>query len=83
MIVNASITDKETTFGELHGGDCFYFWQSYYMKLPITVEPFDDDEKSYTGFNSVRLSDGDLILIGERDKIVPIKAVVTIDLKQS
>lgn len=83
MIVNVGITDKKTTFGELHGGDCFYFWQSYYMKLPITVEPFDDDEKSYTGFNSVRLSDGDLILIGERDEIVPVKAVVTIDLKQS
>ena len=83
MIVEVSSTGKKTTIGELHGGDCFYFWQSYYMKLPITVEPSDDDEKSYNEFNSVRLSDGDLMLIGERDEIVPVKAVVTIDLKKS
>lgn len=83
MIVNVGSIGKKTTIGELRGGDCFYFWENYYMKLPITVEPFDDDEGSYCGFNSVRLSDGDLMLIGEKDEIVPVKAVVTIDLKKS
>ena len=79
MIVNVEGTGKKTTIGELHGGDCFYFWQSYYMKLPITVEPSDDDDGVCRGFNSVRLSDGDLMLIGEKDEIVPVKAVVTIE----
>ena len=83
MIVEVSSTGKKTTIGELHGGDCFYFWQSYYMKLPITVEPSDDDEKSYNEFNSVRLSDGVLMLVGEKDETVPVEAVVTIDLKKS
>ena len=83
MIVNVGSIGKKTTIGELHGGDCFYFWADYFMKLPITVEPFDDDEESHCGFNLIRLSDGDLMLIGERDEIVPVKAVVTIDLKQS
>ena len=83
MIVNVEGTGKKTTIGKLRGGDCFYFWENYFMKLPITVEPFDDDEKSYNGFNSVRLSDGDLMRIGEKDEIVPVKAVVTIDLKKS
>lgn len=83
MIVNVEGTGEKTTIGKLRGGDCFYFWESYFMKLPITVEPLDDDEKSYNGFNSVRLSDGVLMLIGERDEIVPVKAVVTIEFKKS
>ena len=83
MIVNVEGTGKKTTIGKLHGGDCFYFYKDYFMKLPICVEPFDDDDGVCCGFNSVRLSDGDLMLIGERDEIVPVKAVVTIDLKKS
>ena len=83
MIVNVEGTGKKTTIGKLRSGDCFYFWESYFMKLPTTVEPFDDDDGVCCGFNSVRLSDGDLMLIGEKDEIVPVKAVVTIDLKKS
>ena len=79
MIVNVEGTGKKTTIGKLRAGDCFYFWQDYFMKLPTTVESLDDDEKSYNEFNSVRLSDGDLMLIGEKDEIVPVKAVVTIE----
>ena len=83
MIVNVEGTGEKTTIGKLHGGDCFYFWQDYFMKLPTTVEPLDDDEKSYYGFNSVRLSDGVLMLVGEKDEIVPVEAVVTIEFKKS
>lgn len=83
MIVNVGGTGEKTTIGELHGGDCFYFWRDYFMKLPTTVEPLDDYEKSYNVFNSVRLSDGVLMLVGEKDKIVPVKAVVTIEFKKS
>ena len=83
MIVNVGGTGEKTTIGKLHSGDCFYFLEDYFMKLPTTVEPLDDDEKSYHGFNSVRLSDGVLMLVGEKDEIVPVKAVVTIEFKKS
>lgn len=80
MIVNVDNTGNKTTIGELHGGDCFYFWENYYMKLPRTVDTGENDEGLRYVFNSVRLSDGGLAFIGEKDKIKPVKAVVTIDL---
>ena len=83
MIVEVDDMREKTTIGKLHAGDCFFFYKDYFMKLPICVKPFDDDDGVYRGFNSVRLSDGDLMRIGERDEIVPVKAVVTIDLKKS
>ena len=82
MIVNVEGTGKKTTIGKLRGGDCFFFYKDYFMKLPICVKPLDDDDGVCRGFNSVRLKDGDLMLIGERDEIVPVKAVVTIDFKK-
>lgn len=83
MIVKDGRTGEKTTIGKLRAGDCFFFYEYYFMKLPICVKPFDDDDGVCYGFNSVRLNDGDLMLIGERDEIVPVKAVVTIDFKKS
>lgn len=78
MIVNVGSTGKKTTFDKLHGGDCFYFWENYYMKLPIIVAAVENDGKQRYAFNSVRLSDGDLVFVSEKDEITPVKAVATI-----
>lgn len=83
MIVDVGGTGEKTTIGKLRAGDCFFFYKDYFMKLPICVKPFNDDDGVCCGFNSVRLKDGDLMLIGEKDKITPVKAVVTIEFKQS
>lgn len=83
MIVDVGGTGEKTTIGKLRAGDCFFFYKDYFMKLPICVKPFNDDDGVCCGFNSVRLKDGDLMLIGEKDKITPVKAVVTIESKQS
>lgn len=82
MIVNAGITGKETSIERLMGGDCFHFGGWYYMKLECEVMP-NCDGKYPIGYNSVRLDDGALACFGEKDKIIPVKAVVTIDLKPS
>ncbi len=83
MIVETSGAGEKVTFNKLRAGDCFFFYKEYFMKLPICVKPFDDDDGVYCGFNSVRLKDGDLMFIGEETKIIPVEAVVTIEFKQS
>lgn len=79
MIINIGSTSKKTTIDELHGGDCFYFNGWCYMKLAYGVI---DSEGHLTGYNSTCLEDGCLTLIGKEDKIIPVKAVVTIDFKK-
>lgn len=82
MIVEVGRTGKETSIKKLHGGDCFYYGGWYYMKLAHEV--IDNDDEVYAiGYNSIRLDDGILACIGEKDKIIPVEAVVTIDLKKS
>ena len=83
MIVNVEGTGKKTTIGKLRGGDCFYWWGNYYMKLPRIVDTVEKGKRLRHEFNSARLSDGGLVFVGEKDEIVPVKAVVTIDLKKS
>ena len=83
MIVKDGRTGEKTTIGKLRAGDCFFFYKDYFMKLSICVKPFDDDDGVCCGFNSVRLKDGDLMLIREKDEIIPVEAVVTIDFKKS
>lgn len=80
MIVNIGSTSKETSIEKLRGGDCFYFGGWCYMKLPHEVT----DNKLYAvGYNSIRLNDGTLVCFDEKDKIIPVEAVVTIDFKKS
>lgn len=82
MIIEVGHTGKEKSIEKLHGGDCFYFGGWYYMKLAHEV--IDNDDEVYAiGYNSIRLDDGVLVCIGEKDKIIPLKAVVTIDIKKS
>ena len=83
MIVNVGGIGKKTTIGELHSGDCFYWWENYYMKLPRIVDTVENGEGLRYAFNSARLSDGGLVFVGEKDEITPVEAVVTIDFKQS
>ena len=83
MIVEVDDICEKTTIGKLHAGDCFFFYKDYFMKLPICVKPLDDDDGVCCGFNSVRLKDGDLMLIREKDEIIPMEAVVTIKFKKS
>lgn len=82
MIVNIGSTGRETSIEKLRGGDCFYYGGWYYMKLAHEV--IDNDDELYAiGYNSIHLDDGTLTCIGEKDKIIPVEAVVTIDLKKS
>lgn len=82
MIVNAGITGKETSIERLMGGDCFHFDGWYYMKLGCEVMPEPNCDGEYpVGYNSVRLDDGALAHFGEKDKIIPVEAVVTIEFK--
>lgn len=82
MIVNVGGTGEKTTIGELHGGDCFHCGGRYYMKLECEVMP-NCDGKYPIGYSSVCLDNGALACFGEKDKITPVEAVVTIEFKQS
>lgn len=61
---------KTVDFGSLAAGDCFYFNNTYYMKLFMEYELVDDDDNYY---NSVDLESGALISFCSGVKVKPYK----------
>ena len=65
------ISKVETVnFGSLAAGDCFYFNNTYYMKLFMEYELVDDDDHSY---NSVNLESGILTSFCSGVRVKPYK----------
>lgn len=56
-------------FCSLAAGDCFYFNNTYYMKL-VKEYVFDDDSYSY---NSIDLESGVLVFFWPRTRVKPYK----------
>ena len=61
---------KTVDFGSLAAGDCFYFDNTYYMKLIMGYELVDDDGYSY---NSIDLESGVLTFFRPLTRVKPYK----------
>ena len=57
-------------FGSLAAGDCFFFNNTYYMKLFMGYELVDDDDHCY---NSVNLESGVLTSFCSGARVKPYK----------
>lgn len=61
---------KTVDFGSLAAGDCFYFDNTYYMKLIMGYELVDDDDFCY---NAVNLESGALASFCSGTRVKPYK----------
>ena len=61
---------KTVDFGSLAAGDCFYFDNTYYMKLIMGYELVNDDNCCY---NSVNLEKGVLASFCSGTRVKPYK----------
>lgn len=59
---------KTVDFGSLAAGDCFYYGNTYYMKL---FTEYITDDKCY--YNSIDIKSGALTFFCSRTKVKPYK----------